>query len=393
MKTIKIASFLFILALVFSFTAQNAQAADFRIAGKDNGNVNVEKSETIKNLYAAGNLVSIDAYVQKGLHAAGNVVTINGDVGGTVYSGAGTLMINGNVGGSVHGGGGSVVINSRITDDLFIGGGNIVVSKSASVGGDLFIGGGNVDIEGLVMGDAYMGGGTITINSEIRGDVKISSADKIKIGKDAKISGNLKYYSKNKIEIEEGAIISGETTIIAKEGAKGGNSAKPDKGTVFAIIFGIISLAILVKMGGLIAVGLVLVYMFKNVTERVVRESLTSFWKSLGVGLLSLIVIPIATIILLITLVGIWLGIIVGIMYALSILLAVSFASITFGSWALGVIRKNKDYVVNWKVVVGGVIVMGIVGLIPVIGRLFFFIFMLISFGSIYRLAYISRKS
>lgn len=389
MKTIKTASFLFILALTFSFTAGNAQAADFRIANKNNSNINVEQSEIIKNLYTAGNVVSIDANVQKGLHAAGNIVTINGNVGGSVYSGAGTLMINGDVGGSVHGGGSSVIINSKITDDLFVGGGNVVVSKSASIGGDMFIGGGTVDIQGPVFGNAYIGGGVININSEIRGNVKITSADKIRLGSNAKIVGNLEYNSKNQIEIAEGAVVLGETTILAKKGV---GDAKPDKGTIFAIIFGIISLAVLIKIGGLIAVGLVLVYLFRNLTGKVVKESLDSFWKSLGIGFLSLIVIPIVTIILLITLVGIWLGIIVGVLYVLSILLAVSFASITFGNWVMRVIKKNKDYPINWKVVVLGVIVLGIVGLIPVVGKLAFFIFMLISLGSIYRLTYGSRK-
>jgi len=311
-------------------------------------------------------------------------------LGGTVYSGAGTLIINGEIEGSVHGGGGSVVVNSKIEGDLFVGGGSVVISKSASVGDELFVGGGTVDIQGPVFGDAYMVGGTIVINSEIQGNVKIRSANKIKLGSNARITGNLEYNSEEEIEIEEGAVVLGETTIVTKKGFGGDD---PSKGLILAIIFGIISLAILVKIMGLIVVGLVLIRWFKDITQKVIKESLTDFWKNLGIGLLALIVIPIVTIILLATIIGIWLGIIVGVLYVLSILLAGTLASITFGSWAIAVIRKNKDYSISWKVVVGGVVALALIKLIPVLGVLVSLVFMLISLGAIYRLAYRAKKS
>ncbi len=382
-------SIYFSILLTLFFVANNVSAADFRIATKNNSNVYIEQGEEIKNLYTAGNIVSIDSNIEKGLHAAGNVVTINGEIGGTVYSGAGTLIINGNIGGSVHGAGGSIIVNNKVTDDLLLGGGNIVISKTALIGGDLFIGGGTIDIQGSITGDTYLGGGMITINGEIGGNLKIVEGDKIIIGSKAKINGNLEYHSKNEIIIEEGAVILGETTIKAKNGISGDDS---QKGALLSMIFIIISISVLIKIVGLIIVGLMLIYLFKNITERIVRESLTNFWKNLGIALVIMIVAPITAILLLITLVGIWLGIIIGVLYMLSIFLAVSLSGITFGSWLTKIIKKRNNYSVNWKVVVGGVISLILVGLIPIVGWLILIIFTLISLGGTYRLIYKTRK-
>ncbi len=387
MRIKKLLYFSSLLAFVLLFATSNAYAADLRIPDKNNGNVNIGQNERIKNLYTAGNIISVDANIQKGLHAAGNIVTINGNVGSTVYSAAGTLFVNGNVGGSVHGVGGSIIINNSVANDVFVGGGHLLISKSASVGNDLFIGGGTIDIQGPVYGNAYIGGGVITINSEVKGNVKITSADKIKLGSNAKIGGNLEYNSKNEIEIEEGASILGETTIINKKG-----KTDSSKETVFAILFAIISVGILIKILGLIIVGLILLYVFRNLTENTVKEGLNNFWKSLATGLVLLFIIPIIMILLFITVIGIWPGIIVGVLYILSIFLAISLSGITFGSWAISVIRKNKDYPINWKIVVVGVLALTIITFIPIIGGIVCFIFVLINFGAIYRLIHRLRK-
>ncbi len=387
MKIKKLVYLSSLLAFALLFATSNVYAASLRIADSNSGNVNIGQNEKIKNLYTAGNLVSIDANVQKGVHAVGNVVTINGNVGGTVYSGAGTLFINGTVGGSVHGGGGSIIINNSIANDLFMGGGHTVISKSASVGDDLFIGGGTIDIQGPVYGNAYIGGGVVTINSEIHGNVKIVSADKLKLGSNAKINGNLEYNSKNKIEIEEGALVLGETSIINKK-----SEAGSDKDTMFSALFAIISIAILIKLLGLIIVGLLLIYVFKNITESTVKEGVNNLWKSFGTGLVLVFIIPIIMVLLFVTIIGIWPGIILGILYILSILLAISFAGITFGSWLVKIIGKNENYPINWKVVVGGVLALMLIKVIPIIGGVIGCIFVLTSLGAIYRFIYKLRK-
>jgi len=387
MKIIKIVYLILGLVLVSGLFTFNASAAEFRINQKM-GNVVIGQDEVVKNLYTTGNMISINGDVKKSLYVGGNVITINGDIEGNVFVGGNTIVIRGDVGDSVHAGGSNILIEGNISEDLFIGGGNITISESASIGGDLIIGGGTVDIQGPITGNILLGGGQVTINSKIGGDIK-AKVDELIIGSRAEITGDLKYTSPKEADIEEGASILGEIDYQSKTVKKVGFSKSPK------ILFGILTLAFLIKILTMIAGGLVLVYLFRNITQQVVKRSLTNFWLNLGHGFAALILTPIIVIILLITVVGIWLAGLVGIAYALLIFLASGLTSIVFGSWLIKVVKKQSEYKINWQVVVIGVIVLKLVVLIPFVGWLIGFIFMLISLGALYRIAFqglVSRK-
>ncbi|MBU1558066.1 polymer-forming cytoskeletal protein, partial [Patescibacteria group bacterium] len=374
---------IFISVFLISITFGSAQAADFRIADKEGGNINVGQEEEITSLYAAGNIVSIEADTEKGLHVAGNIVNINGAVGHSVYSGAGTLIVRGDIGGSIHGGAGNIVIESNVEGDVILGGGNISIADKASIGGDLVVGGGVVDIQGSVGGNIYLSGGVLTINGEVGGDVKIDQVDELKIGSNAVINGNLEYYSVEEIEIEEGAVILGETILN-----EAGINKDIDKGALAGIIFAFISLTLLIKLVGVTLTSLIIFFIFKRFTKNVVTENLSSFWKNLGLGFALLILIPIASIMIIATIVGIWLGLIILMIYLVSLMLATVFASITFGSWLSSLITKEEKHSITWKTIIGGVIALMAVDFIPVIGGVIVFVFILSSFGAIYKVAF-----
>src|SRR3989338_8957732 len=388
MKLQKILSLAFVFALPILSVAGTTYAADLRIGAKNNGSVNIGAEEVITNLYTGGNIVTIDANVEKGLHAAGNVVNINGNVGQSVYSAGGTVMVNGDVLGSVHTAGGSVVVGSKISDDLFIAGGNVMVSKQASVGGDLMVGGGTIDIQGPVVGDVSIGGGVVTINSEIGGNVKINQVDELILGSSAVINGNLEYYSKKPIQVEEGAVVKGETIVNEKKAV----SKNIDKGVFAGVLFTIISVALLIKMVGLLIVGLIFAYVFKKTTEACAKEGLTSFWKSLLTGLVLFLITPIASVILIVTLFGLWLGLVVLMIYFVSLTIAAAITGIIFGIWLAHLLFKKKDYTADWKIVIGGTVILAILGLIPVVGWFMMLVLVLVSLGAFYRSIFAMHK-
>ena len=380
MKFKKTIYFVIGIILVGSFCLSSAMAAEFR-ADKKWGNITLDKGEKVKNLYTAGNMVSIDGDIEKSLYVGGNVITVNGNVENNVCAGGSTVVIRGNVGDSVHVGGGNILIEGKIEEDLFIGGGNITISKSASVGGDLIIGGGTVDIQGSVTGNVLLGGGQVIINSKIGGQVK-ARVDELKLGPQAEIAKNLVYRSPKEASIDENAKILGEIDFEKIEVKKFG--AFKSKG----MLFGILTLGFLIKILMGIAVGLVLVYIFRNMIERAIKESLAHFWANLGQGFAALILTPIAAIIILITVIGAWLAGLIGIAYILMVFLSLALANIAFGSWLIKVVKKRERYLVNWQAVVLGVIVLKIIVLIPFVGWLVGLVFMLISLGALYRMVY-----
>ncbi len=375
-----------ILVLLFSFSF--ALAAEFRVGTKEGGSVTVNQGERVKNLYTVGNFISINGDIEKSLYTAGNVITISGNIEGSVNAAGNTIVVRGNVGDSVHAGGSSVLIEGEIKEDLFLGGGNIIITKSASVGGDLILGGGNVEINGPIAGDILLGGGNVTINSKISGKVK-ASVDQLKLGPLAEIEGNLNYTSPKEVEMDEGAKVLGEIEFNKKQIRKAGLGKK--SGT----FSGILTLAFLLKILMSIAAGLVLIYLLRNLSEKVIRGSLTRFWKNLGLGFSALILTPIAALIILITIIGAWVSGLIMVAYFLMLLLAGTLANIAFGSWLIKIVKKKESYPINWQAVVIGVISLKIITLIPFIGWLVGLVFCLIALGALYRLTYqavISRK-
>lgn len=344
------------LSAILLFSSLSVSAAEFVFPEKGGGSVTI--NEELENIYTAGNVVSINANVKKGLHA-----------------GANTVMVKGDVDGSAHIGGGTVIIDGAIAEDLFVGGGNVDLTGTSSIGGDLVAGAGTITINGPIGGNILLGGGEVFINSKVAGNVKIT-VDKLELGDNAEIAGNLEYTSKKEIEIDESKI-SGEIIFHQKKTAKAGLFANPK------IVFGLLTFAFLLKLLGVIAVGLILVYLLKKFTGEVVRESMQKFWPSLGIGFGALVLIPVACIILAISLIGLWVAGILITLYALLIALSSVFASIILGTWLVKLVTKKKEYVIDWKAVVVGMIVMKLLIFIPFIGWLAKFIFFLIGLGAL----------
>jgi len=366
------------LSFVLLFSALNVSAAEFLFPKKDGGSITINKES--ENVYAAGNVVSINSNIKKGLYAVGNTVNLNADVDGSFHAGGGTVMVKGNVSGTVHAGGGNIFIEGMIGDDLFVGGGSVFIAETSSIGGDLVAGAGSIVINGPIGGNILLGGREAVINSRVAGNVKIK-ADKLELGDNAEIAGNLEYTSEKKAEIDESKVL-GVITFHQKEVAKAG----PLKNS--KIFLGLLTLGFLLKLLGSIVIGLILVYLLKKFTGEVVKGSLRKFWTSLGIGFGFLILVPIACILLAISVIGLWIAGIVGALYVLLLILSSAFAGIILGTWLIKILAKKSEYAIDWRAVVVGVAVMKILIFIPFVGWLAKFIFFLIGLGALVQWLY-----
>lgn len=365
------------LSLVLLFSALSVSAAEF-IFPEKGGSIII--NEELENIYTGGNVVSINANVKKGLHASGNTINLNANVEGNFLVGGGTIIVKGNVGGTMYAGGGSIIIEGAIADDLFVAGGDIILTESSSVGGDLIVGAGTIVINGPIGGDIRLRGGEVIINSKVGGNVDIK-IEKLELGDNAEIAGNFKYASKEEIEIDESKVL-GEITFEQIKTVKAGLFGN------LKMLIGLITIALLLKFLSAIAIGLIFVYLLKKFTKDIVKNSLQKFWPNLGLGLASLILIPIVAIILAISIIGLWLAGLIMVLYCLLLLLSSVFAGIILGTWLIKVLAKKKEYVIDWKAVLVGVIVIKIIILIPFIGWLAKLIFLLMSLGALMRWLY-----
>ena len=378
-------AFLFFL-LSFLFISNNAQAADFRVASKDDGNVMVAANEKVANLYAAGNLLTIDADVSKSLYLGGNTLNINGDVANDLKAGGNTILVKGNIGGSAHLGGGTVLIDGQIADDLFVGGGVVTISNTAKVGGGLYVGGGTVDLQAPVTGDAFVGGKKVIINSTINGNVKVE-ADELILGDKAVLKGNFNYTSSREVEMAKNATIAG-VVDYKKMDQERFNFQEKSGNKEIASIFGAFAVGIWVmKLFFALISSFTVFLLLTKLLKNSYKELSTNFWANVVIGFTLMIMLPITSIILFLTIFGIWLAGLNLLVFGLLMMLAEATASIMFGLWLMKLFAK-KNVELSWKPVLLGALVLPTISMIPVVGCLICFIFLLASFGSYYQMFY-----
>ncbi|MFH1712091.1 MAG: hypothetical protein ABH846_02545 [Patescibacteria group bacterium] len=378
--------FFAVIMMMGLMVSSPALAAEIREPLGDSGNITIQEGEILKNLYTAGAIVSMNGTIEKGLHVAGGSVLINGSVGQDVHAVGGTVIVRGNIGGTLHIGAGEVIVEGAIGDDLIIGGGNVYIGPSATIGGDLIVGAGNLVLDAPVGGKVLLGAGEATLNSAIAGPVK-ANAELLTLGESAQIGGDLIYKAYEEVTIIDGAVVNGLTTFDKIVENKVAPKVQPFV-FPFRILLKVAVVIALVKILAIIAAGLILVYPLKKLTTPILNEGFKNFWPNLGVGIIGLVMIPVATFILAITMIGLGLAGILGGAYLLAMALAAIFASIIFGSWFIKTITKGKKYQYRWQEVVVGTLLLGAINFLPIIGWITVLIIVSMTLGAMMKLTY-----
>ena len=103
------------------------------------------------DVFAAGNMVSINAPVNSAV-VAGGTVSINAPVKGDVIAAGGQVHVNSDVGGKVVAAGGNVNLGGDIGTNLVAAGGLVNIRPGKTIARDALIGGGDVFNSGRVNG-------------------------------------------------------------------------------------------------------------------------------------------------------------------------------------------------------------------------------------------------
>lgn len=378
-------AFLFFL-VSFLFIVNPARAAEFRVASKDNGNVTVATGEKISNLYAAGNLLTIDADILKSLYLGGSTINVNGDVANDLKAGGGTIQIKGKIGGSAHLGGGTIAVSSQITDDLFVGGGVITVTDTAKIGGSFYAGGGTVDLQAPVSGDVFIGGKKVIINSTVNGDVKVET-DELILGDQAVLKGNLSYTSPREAEMAQNATIAGAIDYKKLDRERFDFQTKFDKKEMPSVVGAFVVGTWVFKLLVTLISSFTTFYLLNKLLKNSAKELSTNFWANVVKGFVLMIMLPITSIILFFTVFGIWLTALNLLVFGLIMMLSKATANVIFGLWVMKLFTK-KNVELTWKPVLLGAVMLPTISMIPVIGGLVCFIFLIASLSSYYQMLY-----
>ena len=326
----------------------------------------IEEGEVLEDdLLVAGDTIMINGDVSGDLIAAGGSIKVAGRVDDDAWIAGGSLIIDGKIGDDLRAAGGDIRLRGSVADNAMIAGGTITTSSNSDVVGDLDVAGGSIEIAGHVGADLSCGGGSVVIGGAVDGNATIC-ADNIQILQSARIQGDLKYTSDKEIEIPEGTVIG---DVVYKRSEKKVEDIY-SKTTSSIISF----LSILL-------IGLLMVRFTGNTTIRVSDTIAAHFLKSLGSGVLLLIVIPLIALILMLTVIGIPLGLIVLFAYIVILYISKIFVGLAIGRRIL-TYAKQEISSPYWHLIVG-LIVIAFATRIPLLGFLISLIVILAGLGAL----------
>ncbi len=370
MKKIK---FLFVPIALLFLAIPVVRAAEFIAPEGSDGNITLTTTEKHRNLYLAGQNIIVSSSTEGDLYAAGGTIIVEGDVEQDVVLAGGTLYLNGKVGSDIRAAGGNLTLNSQVAGDVLVAGGNVVISDKASLAGDLVVAGGNVMVNAPVTGNVIITGGTVNIDSKLGGSVKIYANRQVVFGSHANVAGKVIYKGQQPATLKPGAVVPNLQFTAVK-------ARSISVGTL-------ITVSLIIKLlAGLLA-GLLLLYFMRHRVETVVNSVYEHPWENLGIGLVGIIVIPIAAVLLLIAVVGYYVAFILLLWFIFALMLTGLLAAIFLGTWIVKMLIKKPDLTPDWQAVVIGTVALSILWFIPFLGVLLIAALFLAAFGGVLRMA------
>lgn len=357
------------LALLFLFAAGGANAARFS-AGD---NVSVQSGETINtNFYAGGGNVNVFGKINGDSFLAGGTVESSGNITDDLNVAGGNVRISGEIGDDLRAAGGTINVNGRIIGESMAAGGQVQFSESSVVNGELIVAGGSVILNGNVRGNVRGNADKLEINGNFGGNINVVAGELV-VGNNAVVSGTLSYK----------APVESNIPASAKIGSVNFTQIEPRQKEVKGLA-ALIGIFWFVKLLSVILTALLIYAIFRRGSTFVVLRAARSFWVSILIGFITLIVLPIAMILVAVTVLGIPISFTALLIYLLFILLARIGAGVLLGTMLFKLFRRGSDYRFDWVTIVVGIVVMSLIGIIPFVGWLVSFIFFLAFFGQLF---------
>ena len=262
------------------------------------------------NYYGAGNRIDIKTPVGGDLVIAGRVLNIAEHVDGDVLAAGWRVALLKDVSDDVRIAGGEVEINAPIDGDLTVAGGDVTVGPMTRVAGRAWIAGSQVRLEGVFARELRVAGKRVTLGGRILEPIHIIT-EELEILPTANVAGRLTYESPAQARIASGATITGPVTYRHIDAAEAGRARWPSAFSTFLFI------------AHLSIAGLMFFFLIPRFASAGVDTLRKNPGRSLLLGFSLLVTIPIAIVLLVVTILGAPLGLVLAAVYAVGLLLGI----------------------------------------------------------------------
>ena len=311
----------------------------------------VDVTGSAEDLFVAGGEVKVDSAVSAAMTVVGGDVSVRDMI-------TDRAVISG----------GNVEISGTINKHLIAAGGRVDVENDTQVLGDVVIAGGRVSFDGDVVGDFIAVGGDVELSGSVGGNANIRSPN-IDIADGTTIAGNLTYSSPTELRLDPSVSVAGST--IREEWRGDRESFFEDMGLGKIIAFAVT--ALLATLAALFVFSAVVMAVFSRHFDKANGVANAQPLQSFGLGVLVAVMLPTAAVILLVTIIGIPLGLFAMAAFAVLLGLGLVVAAYWIGLKVRGAIKSSVETPRMWGRLgwmFAGLVLFSLIGLIPILGNL-----------------------
>ncbi len=324
------------------------------------------------DLFIAGGNIKLDGIIEGDLVAASGSLVQSGLVLGSLNAASQDIDVLGEVRGSVRAFAQNINVNGQLSRNLLAFGYSVDIKPEARIQRDVTAYCGKLTLHGTVGGDIKGGIGELVISGQVEGNVRVK-ADKVTLMPTARILGDLRYTAEKEAQIEPGAQIEGETVWTRKEiGKRKPSSIFTGKPLIPEILF----------LLALMVTGIVLILLCRKNAYQAKQAVQDSFLKSLGLGFVFIICIPIAILVMMVTIIGIPIAIISLFAYLVLAYVAKIPVAAFLGEKILKALGDKKEPSLIWSMILG-LVVLTLFLNIPYLEWPIYFVILFTGFGAI----------
>ncbi len=330
--------------------------------------VTVGANETIDDtLLAAGNTIRVEGVINGDLLAFGNSVEVRGTVKGDLVSFAKRTMVSGTVEGNIYNFSNALDLDGQLGHNFYGLLESLRVNDRGRVGGGIVVGASDVSLEGEVHRSLTMFAGNADVSGSIGRELNMTG-DSLTVTNTARIGGNLsvRVHDLRKVHIADGATIAGTRDLQVR--VTQSRFARPRFYFYQAV-----------WLAAAMLVGWLVLILFPGFFQATTQE-VGSGWRSLLIGLAILAGVPVAILLIAITLVGLPASLILLMVYLVAIYLAHIWVAAFLGHRLLRpTTATNSDWLLGLLV---GLFILTIVGYVPYVGGLVRFAVVCLGLGA-----------
>ena len=324
--------------------------------------------------FATGGSIEISGDVKGDVFAFGSHVVVDGKVEGDVIAAGGTIEIGGEVLGNVRIAGGQVEISGTVGRNATVMGGNVQLTGRGLIQGNAVFTGGVVEIAGRIGQKLTLTASQARFSGQVGNNIK-AYVGALRLSATAEVGGDLEYTSSEEARISPDAKIKGQTTYhpsAVRQVFKG----EWRKGFILGTRF----VGILMNFLFSFVIGLVIIKFFPRRVKGALSLLEKRPWKAFWVGLLTTILLPLACLILFITILGFPIALALVALSLLGFYSAKTFPILYFSNRLFPKIGLKKNSLVTFF---SGLVAFFIIQQAPILGSLLSLAFLFLGLGAV----------